>query len=218
MNYLALLTVLILSSCVYVAESWFYNGLGYGGYYGLGYGLGGYYGGLGYGGLGYGLGGYGLGWRGLGFPFWGKRDAEFIPRVDCIFRREKNTLVCNGIECETVGVSDEFKSLYSKYSMFGVGRDTVGVSPIKYKLYPKTLTSVVFSDSDHMDKSNKISSIYLYSNVETKGECGLGVKVQGCFDKFVGLFNLVKNEFKDKVISFRNETIDISLYGSIVVE
>lgn len=85
MNYLVLFTVLVLSSCAYVADSWLYPG------FGLGYGLGGFYGGLG----GF-YGGYGLGFRGLGWPYWGKRDAEFIPRVDCIFKREKNTLVCNG--------------------------------------------------------------------------------------------------------------------------
>jgi len=195
-----------------VAESWFYPGLGY---YGLGYGLGGFNGGLGFGFGGLGL-GYGLGWRGYGF--WGKRDAEFIPRVDCIFKKEKNTLVCNGVECETLSVSEELKAQYSKYSMFGIGRETTGVTPIKYRLYPKSLTSVVFVDSDHIDKSNRVSSIYLYSGVERKDECGLGVKSQECFDKFVGLFSLVKNDFKDKMISYKNETVDISLYGSIVVE
>lgn len=102
--------------------------------------------------------------------------------------------------------------------MFGIGRDTVGASPIKYKLYPKSLTSVVFSDSEHLDRSNRLSSIYLFSNVESRDECGLGVKSQECFNKFVSLFNLVKNDFKDKMISFKNETVDISLYGSIVVE
>jgi len=216
MNYLVLFTVLVLSSCAYVAESWFYPGLGLGyglgGYYGLGYGLGGYYGGLGYG---YGLGGlgYGLGWRGYGF--WGKRDAEFIPRVDCIFKKEKNTLVCNGIECETLGGLGELKS---KYSMFGIGREVVGVTPVKYRLYPKGLSSVVFADSEFMNKFNKMSSVYLSYGEKVPDQCGLVVKSQECYDKFVGLFRMVKNDFKDKMISFKNESVDISLYGSIVIE
>lgn len=88
MNYFLLFTLLTLSSSAY---SWLYSPFGFGG---LGYGLGGYYG------LGYGLGGYyGLGfggWRNGFGGWWGKRDSEFIPRVDCVYRQEKNTLVCNG--------------------------------------------------------------------------------------------------------------------------
>lgn len=205
MNYFVLFTFLALSSYAYVAESWLYSPFGFGG---LGYGLGGYYG-LGFGGYRYGL--------GFGYPFWGKRDSQFIPRVDCVYKKEKNTLVCNGIECEASGDLNELKS---KYSMFGIGREVVGVTPTKYRLYPKSLSSILFADSDYVNKFNKMSSLYLYQG-EVKQEdhqCGLVVKSQECFNKFVGLFKSVKNDFKDKMISFRNETVDISLYGSIVVE
>ena len=95
--------------------------------------------------------------------------------------------------------------------MFGIGREETSTPSmrLRFNLFPKNITEVTFLDSRNM---------HLFQRTDKSEQTGLGVSDEQCFDKLVKLFKLVKNDFKDKMITSSNENVEISLYGSILIE
>ena len=112
------------------------------------------------------------------------------------------------VECETFG---DLNDLDSKFTMFGIGREETSTPSmrLRFNLFPKNITEVSFLDNRNM---------HLFQRTDKSEQTGLGVSDEQCFDKLVKLFKLVKNDFKDKMITSSNENVEISLYGSILIE
>ena len=103
--------------------------------------------------------------------------------------------------------------------MFGIGKESNPTENSSFRLYPKDLKSIVFAYNQKVYQKNSYLDFELYLDDKKNQKTGIRVAEKECFTDLINKFNLIENnDFKDIVITSKNETLKISLYGSILIE
>jgi hypothetical protein len=121
------------------------------------------------------------------------------------------------LECKAIGNIDQ---LDSNFKMFGIGKEKNLTETSSFPLYPKDLKGIVFFKNQIVfQKKKKFLNFELYLDGENNQRAGIRIIDKDCFTDLINKFNLIENnDFKDIVVTSSNETLKISMYGSILIE